>query len=133
MTDENGIPWRAPSIAAEDSERLIAAYCLYRRRSLEPTRALNTPEQAAALAWMHARPRHLRAPRWDEAHALNTGARRSYYSPLGLATGLAIGAYGQHSGRFPRTEESKRAGLAVREMLLDQLEKIRLARQKNAR
>lgn len=69
-------------------------------------------ETAIDAVWMHARRtypelRSRRAPYGVEAIAVNTGARRSYRSPLGAFLGVAVWEYGSHCAKWRRTKRSE--------------------------
>lgn len=92
-------------------------------------------DAGAQAAWEAARQytewARCRAPRWDEKLAANTAARRSYTSPLGqvlACIGIApwglSQAYGGHSGRWPRTKQSKDAGALKAVAVLEVLDKF---------
>lgn len=92
----------------------------------DATRATGVSSSAsAAAAWSAVRRdragRYLRAPRWDEQHVCNTGARRTYRSPLGRILGVT-GEYGSHCARWPRTVCSMVAANDVRRTVLAHLE-----------
>ena len=74
--------------------------------------------QAAQKVWRALRPKHLRAPYWDEAVALNTGRRRSFRCPLGDLLGLTEGTFGQYCCEWPRTNESEHAAGDARRFVL---------------
>ena len=70
-------------------------------------------ETAIDAVWIFARKtypelRSRRAPWGVEAIAKNTGARRSYRSPLGAFIGVAVWEYGHHCAKWRRTKRSER-------------------------
>lgn len=87
-------------------EARTAAYAAY-----AAARAEGKDEgEAAQAAWMAARGvlRHLRAPYWSEQVYANSGAKRSYTSPLGTVLGCYGYEFGGHSAKWPRTQRSYR-------------------------
>lgn len=70
-------------------------------------------ETAIDAVWIFARRtypelRSKRAPYGVEAIAKNTGARRSYRSPLGAFLGVASWEYGSHCAKWRRTKRSEK-------------------------
>lgn len=66
---------------------------------------------------------HLRAPCWGEKLAKNSGASRSYRSPLGDVLGVT-GEFGQHCARWPRTKRSLEAAEKAAAAVLDTLDQL---------
>ena len=94
------------TITAEQLTELRAMYARDRRAGAGI-------ETAIDAVWIFARRtypelRAKRAPYGVEAVATNTGARRSYRSPLGAFLGVACWEYGHHSAKWRRTKQSER-------------------------